>query len=287
MIQSWLRRFLAVFLNPILSQQKKSDSQRLCGMTSRTFRYNKYIVYKGSERMQIAICDDEMSIRQLLKRKVEKLSQDISIELFCSGKELLFSACSPDILLLDIQMPEENGIEIAKEFRSKNKKTILIFVTALEEYVFDAFDVGAFHYLVKPIDDKKFDNVLNKAITQISKREVRNSKYKEESHIMVKSKGITRKIFLRDIIYAEVFNRSIILHLKNEKIEYYGKMKELEAISGNAFFRTHRSYLVNLKYVTGYEARKVYMRDKEALLSKSNYSEFVKAFLYYHRRNEG
>lgn len=238
--------------------------------------------------MQIAICDDEMSIRQLLKRKVERLLPDISIELFCSGKELLFSACSPDILLLDIQMPGENGMEIAREFRSKNEKTILIFITALEEYVFEAFDVGAFHYLVKPIDDKKFDKVLNKAITQISKREERkNGKYKEEPYIVVKTKGITRKILLRDIIYAEVFNRNIVLHLKNEQIEYYGKMKELEAISGNTFFRTHRAYLVNLKYVTSYEARRVYMKDKEAWLSKSNYSEFVKAFLYYHRRNEG
>lgn len=238
--------------------------------------------------MQVAICDDELSIRQLLKGKVENLLPDSSIELFCSGEELLMSGCRPDILLLDIQMPEENGIEIAREFRKKNEKTILIFVTALEEYVFDAFDVKAFHYLVKPIDDKKFHCVLKDAITQVHKRKAKkDGKYKEEAYIMVKIKGITRKILLKDIFYAEVFNRNIVLHLKDEQIEYYGKMKELEAVTGNSFFRTHRAYLVNLKYVTSYEAHKVYMKDREALLSKSKYSEFIKAFLYYHRRNEG
>lgn len=237
--------------------------------------------------MRIAICDDEQSIRQMLKKKIEQMSPNMAIEQFASGRELLLSDYHPDILLLDIQMPGENGMEIAKEFRIKNEKSILIFVTALEEYVFDAFDVGAFHYLVKPIDDLKFEKVLKNAIVQVNKRAAgKNSGFHEESYIIVKTKGITRKILLNDIIYAEVFNRNIILHLKNEQIEYYGKLKELETISGNTFFRTHRAYLVNLKYVTSYEAGKVYMKDKEVLLSKPNYSEFVKAFLHYHRRNE-
>lgn len=237
--------------------------------------------------MRIAICDDEKQVRQMLKKKIEKMSPDMDIELFASGRELLLSGCHPDILLLDIQMPGENGMETARQFRGRNEKTVLIFVTALEEYVFDAFDVGAFHYLVKPIEDSKLCQVLKNAMAQVNQRAVgKNGSSREESYIVVKTKGITRKILLNDIIYAEVFNRNIVLHLKNEQIEYYGKLKELEAISGNAFFRTHRAYLVNLKYVTSYEAGKVYMKDKEVLLSKPNYSEFVKAFLHYHRRNE-
>ena len=177
---------------------------------------------KGCETMRIAICDDEKSVRQMLNKKIEKMYPNMNIEQFASGRDLLFGGYNPDILLLDIQMPGENGMEIAKKFRIKNERSILIFVTALEEYVFDAFDVGAFHYLVKPIDDLKLEAVLKKAIAQVNKRAAgENSSFQEESYIIVKTKGITRKILLNDIIYAEVFNRNIILHLKNEQIEYY------------------------------------------------------------------
>mgnify|MGYP002933456356 CR=1 FL=1 len=67
-------------------------------------------------------------------------------------------------------MPRKNGMEIARELRRKDKNMFLIFVTALEEYVFQAFDVEAFHYLVKPIEDRKFNEVLQKATVEILKR---------------------------------------------------------------------------------------------------------------------
>lgn len=237
--------------------------------------------------MRIAICDDEREMRNIIAEKITKLYPKEEILFYQSGEEVLADEGALDILFLDIQMAGKDGIETAKELRRRKQKVILIFVTVMKEYVFQAFDVGAFHYLVKPIDDLKFEKVLKNAIAQVNKRAAgKNSSFHEESYIIVKTKGITRKILLNDIIYAEVFNRNIILHLKNEQIEYYGKLKELETISGNTFFRTHRAYLVNLKYVTSYEAGKVYMKDKEVLLSKSNYSEFVKGFLHYHRRNE-
>lgn len=236
--------------------------------------------------MRVAICDDEISVQQVLEENVKKLLPDVVIEKFLSGDELIASRCKPDILFLDIQMPGKNGMETAKCFRANNEEAILIFVTALEEYVYNAFDVGAFHYLVKPIDDMKFTEVLKKAVEQKNKQKIQKCEEKE-SYLLIKNQGVTRKIFIKDIVYAEVFNRKVVLHIKNGTIEYYGKLKDIESVTKGSFFRTHRAYLVNLKYVTSYEAGKVYMKDKEALLSKSNYSEFVKAFLHYHRRDEG
>lgn len=116
--------------------------------------------------MQIAICDDEKKIQELLVEKIQKLYPTAEVVLFSSGQELLLSENTPDILLLDIGMPERNGMETAKEFPRHNKKTILIFVTAFAEYVFEAFDIGAFHYLVKPFTDKKFLEVLQSAVKQ-------------------------------------------------------------------------------------------------------------------------
>ena len=104
--------------------------------------------------MQIAVCDDEKEIRDMFAEKIGQLYPKADLPLYQSGEELLLSDNEPDILLLDIKMPGKNGMETARELRKKNKITIIIFVTALDDFVFQAFDVGAFHYLVKPFDDR-------------------------------------------------------------------------------------------------------------------------------------
>ncbi len=233
--------------------------------------------------MRIAICDDEGEIQQLLGEKVKQSLPNAEIWKFDSGEAFLASGCQPDILFLDIQMPGINGMETANRIRNGNGDCIIIFVTALEEYVYDAFDVGAFHYLVKPIEDEKFSKVLEKAVAQIRREKTQEN---DNPCLVIKHRGITRKICIQDIVYAEVFNRIVVIHLENETVEYYGRLKDIESLTTNTFFRTHRAYLVNLGYVTGYEAGKVYMKDDSALLSKQNYPEFVKAFLQYHRRNK-
>ena len=120
-------------------------------------------IFKGRETMRIAICDDEKNIRELIGNKVAKQYPDAKIVFFSSGEELLLSEEKIDILFLDIQMNGKNGMETARQLRKKDKKIIIIFVTAIEDYVFQAFDVGAFHYLVKPIEDAKFADVLYRA----------------------------------------------------------------------------------------------------------------------------
>ena len=95
--------------------------------------------------MRIAICDDEKNIRELIGNTITKQYPEAEIVFFSSGEELLLSDKHIDILFLDIQMVGRNGMETARELRKKDKNVILIFVTAVEEYVFQAFDVGAFH----------------------------------------------------------------------------------------------------------------------------------------------
>ena len=151
--------------------------------------------------MQIAICDDEVSMVQILEKKIKKLLPDAVIDKYLSGDELIASGSKPDILFLDIQMPGMDGMETAKVLRQDNEDMILIFVTAAEAYVFQAFDVGAFHYLVKPFSDEKFKEVVTKAVHNI-KRSSRLEK--DEKYIMVQTAGSHIKIFLRDIVYAEV-----------------------------------------------------------------------------------
>lgn len=273
------------------------------------------------ETVKIIVCDDDKAVQEILRHKIEKLCGERGIQCqVCgcdSGEDMLKipESCrdegkcevwEPDILFLDIQMPGKNGMEIAEELRRRNKETILIFVTALSEYVYEAFDVGAFHYLVKPFGDDKLKEVLDKALQQYERQQEIASLRQAESDnmkeagvqktgagmerdgqanhpaaILVKRGGISTKVRLEDIIYAEVFNRKVMLHTTGGDIEYYGKLTDLSEQVGNDFYRTHRAYLVNFKYVEKYNAATIWLEKGTALISKKQYTGFVRQYMQY------
>ena len=101
---------------------------------------------------------------------------------------------------------------------------------------------------------------------------------------MIQNGGVHIKVNIDDIVYAEVFNRKVAIHKLDETIEYYGKMSDLEAVAGECFFRSHRAYLVNFKYVEKYDASTIYLEKGTAIMSKQNYPEFVKKYMKYIQR---
>lgn len=232
--------------------------------------------------MRVGICDDEAAVQDMLCNRIKNILQDGEIIKFSSGEDLLQCDVPMDILFLDVQMPGRNGIEVAKEYRKAHKNVVLIFVTALEEYVYKAFDVGAFNYIVKPFTEERFSEVMERAITQAKEIQRNNNNY-----ILISAGGVHRRVCVEDIIYAEVFNRKVIIHQKNQDIEYYGKMSAVEKQLGSTFFRTHRAYLVNLKYVVKYDVGMVTMTKGTALIAKAKYPDFVKALMRYTVRLEG
>lgn len=231
--------------------------------------------------MNIVICDDEASIREMLTEKILLRFPNANITEAENGESLLLQEVEPDILFLDIQMPGRNGMETARELRKKWKDTILIFITALEEYVFEAFDVGAFHYIVKPFTDEKFCDVIDKAVAELNRYEKSKS---EEKYIMIDTQGSHIQIPVGEIVYAEVFNRKVMLHTIREQIEFYGKLSDLEKTLGEDFFRSHRAYLIHFKYVIKYTATTITMENGEVLMAKANFSDFVKKYLKYNQR---
>ena len=176
-----------------------------------------------------------------------------------------------------------NGMETARELRKKDKTVVLIFVTAVEEYVFQAFDVGAFNYIVKPIDDTKFEDVLCRAVDELLSKDM-ELREPEANYVMINNGGVHTKVIIEDIVYAEVFNRKVVIHKLDDEIEYYGKMSDLEAVAGDSFFRPHRAYLVNFKYVEKYDATTIYLEKGTALMAKQNYPDFVKKYMKYNQR---
>ncbi len=235
--------------------------------------------------MKIGICDDEKATREMLKDKVKKLYPQADILLYTSGEELLAGEL-PDILLLDIQMQGKSGIEAAEELRLTGRQLIIIFVTAIEDYVFQAFDVKAFHYLVKPFSDEKFSEVLHKAAEKLEKPESENGKRKTPS-LFITTGGKHIIVKLEDIVYAEVFDRKVMIHTMDSDIEYYGNLKDLEKKAGEGFYRPHRSYLVNFNFIRKYDATTIYMKKGQALMAKQNYQGFVKSYLRYNQRKGG
>lgn len=235
--------------------------------------------------MQIGICDDEKEIRDAILGKIKNLYPEEDIVSFGSGQEILAALRLPDILFLDIQMPGMNGLETAKRLRQRSRRMIIIFVTVTEDYVFQSFDVGAFHYLVKPFNDKKFEEVLHGAVRQHQERAAESASNKRNlPSLVVNARGQHLTVPLEEIVYAEVFNRKIIVHTADADIEYYGKMKDLEKIAGDDFYRPHRAYLINFNYVRRYDATAIYLKRGQAFMAKQNYPDFVKAFLKFNRR---
>lgn len=238
--------------------------------------------------MYIAICDDEKPVCALLKNIVSELYPAAQIYCCQNGQALLQTASekkTPDILLLDIQLPDTDGMELAKKLRSIGWESVIVFITAYADYVFDAFDVGAFHYLVKPISNKKFKEVFNNAIKQYKRNKKANedkiADAQNEKVIMIKSGRIHTTIKASDIIYAEVFNRKVVIHTVTEIIEYYGKLRDLENELGREFYRPHRAYLVNFKYITKYDSNVIYLGKDRVMIAKQNYSRFVQAYMAY------
>ena len=234
-------------------------------------------------RLNIAICDDEKAIREQINELIEKAKAGICIDLYETGDALLAAGKQFDIVFLDIQMDGTDGIETAKRLRQRDEDTILIFITGIREYVFEAFDVAAFHYLLKPIEEDKFREVFHRAEREMEKR-----KTKRWETVFIKTRNRSFTLEKDSILYVESRGKKVEIHTTGEIIEAYASMNEMEGQLGESFYRCHRGYLVNMVYVAEYDSESVILNNGEYVyLAKEKYGEFVKAYMRYLRNGVG
>lgn len=235
--------------------------------------------------LSIAVCDDEIiecaGMAEKIRGTLEEMKVPCFLRQFNSGEELLQSEENFDIVFLDIMMDGLDGMKTAKRIRKKASCRLLVFISASREYVFDAYDVEAFWYLVKPVETVKLKQVLKKAVLK--------TEAASPDFILVNKGRQKQKIFLRDILYFEIMGRLIDIHKTGGTSDYYGKIGILEEeLREKGFFRCHKSYLVHLKYVKGYNRQEAVLDNGEKIpISKRRYEEFCKALLSYMKKSGG
>ncbi len=233
----------------------------------------------GGALVHIAICDDEkhMSdyIRSFVSDFFRKKNREFSLRMFSSGEELLNYNGQIDILFLDIQMKEMDGMETARKLRADKFRGFLVFITVLKEMVFQSFEVQAYDYLVKPVDKKQFEKTMERLYASMQNA--------SEDSLLVQ-KGYEGRIIREDeIVFCEIIDRKIYLNLASgEVVDYYERIENLETKLDNRFYRCHRSYLINLKHLKGYKNGTAYMDNgKEIPVSRLRSKEFSSVVLQY------
>ena len=239
--------------------------------------------------IKIAICDDEANIRAYLSSLIGAQSCPCEIVEYASAGDCLADTQEIDLLFLDIELTTDrsglDGMALAGQIRERTTGTqpVIIFVTGYERYVFDAFDVGAFQYLLKPVDEEKFAKVFSRAVAQIG-----TAREKPGRVLTLQSANTSKTVPLDSIYYIESSNHKVELHLKNGEFACYAKIGDLELELQDQFFRIHKGYLVNLSYVAGYSKTEVTLTNGERLLlSKYKYQDFVKAYLHFLKKGAG
>lgn len=233
--------------------------------------------------INIAICDDEKIQVELLEKYVNDWANGRSIrviiETFYSAESFDFSWSMDkkyDILLLDIQMSGQNGIELAKRIRKEDDILNIIFITAISDYIQEGYDVEAINYLIKPIKENKLYECLDRSAQKIPK---------EEKTILIDVEGEIHRIIEDDILYIEAFSHSIEINTIDGKYTIRKSIGTIEEeLDESGFVRCHRSYIVGLKHIKRIGKIELELDNDDVIpISRRQYSKTNMAFIKYYR----
>lgn len=228
--------------------------------------------------IRIAICDDEAVMTGQLKTMVSEFMarnrEPFTLTCYPNGVRLLLSPADFDLIFLDIEMPGMDGMAVAGKLRKKGFDGVLIFVTVAREYMPDAFLVEAADYLCKPVDRARLEAALERSFKRLRSR--------DEGSLIIQTVNWCRTVRFRDIYYCEVIDRKIYIHTRDGVMDYYGKMRELERKVGARLFKCHRSYLVNLDYLSEYRNGTMLLENGESLpVAKSCHQALMERIMEY------
>lgn len=226
--------------------------------------------------INVAIIEDDNSQVSILNSFLKEFenANDIkfNIQVFNNGLSFLDDFKSNfDLILLDIDMPYMNGMELSHKIRKLDEEVLIIFETNLAQFAIKGYEVNALDFIVKPMDYKNFAFKLKRATNIISSR--------KKDFLLIQNEHGSVKVAISNITYIEVFRHTIIYHFKDGAvIKNYGSLTEIESkLNTMGFFKCNRCYLVNLKYVDKIVDNYLYIGNEKLLISRPQKQKFIEA----------
>ena len=229
--------------------------------------------------MKIAICDDEQLFLKAIKRELEQYyrSLDVVVYPYTSGNEFVDAVAERkyDMVFLDIEMPGMNGFQTAKVLKERQPDITIIFLTSHTELAMEGYEVQAFRFLEKPVKAEKLYAAL-RAYDEMARKERR---------IRITTDGMDRYLKCQDIFCIKSENVYLQLVTAGEEFWIRRKKKEfLAELPQDMFVEVHRSYIVNMRHVTGFDGKEIVMADgKRIPVSRANRELFKQEMMQYMR----
>lgn len=228
--------------------------------------------------MKIAICDDEIQFIDEICAVLEQWAAGHGIEItlyrFTNGDDLILAHQNEcmDLILLDVIMPLLNGIDTARELRSHNWMTPVVFLTSSREFAVDSYEVKALNYLVKPLDERKLFSVLDDFLETFEQ---------SKAAFTAKTSFGFCKIVIADVDYLEAQNRQVLVYLSNGTAirirELFSRCETIFTPEAG-FFKCHRSYIVNLSRVKQFTKTQIAISDAIIPISRNRYAAFKETY---------
>lgn len=227
--------------------------------------------------MKVAVCDDDTKVTRLMGEYVKEYFGDkCTVDLFNSGLEFCENPFEYDIIFLDINMGNFNGIDLAKQIRNINKRCFIIFITNYNQYCSDAFGVHAFEYIMKPINKEKIFNVL---------LEIQNYKIsdKQEQYIKLKSDVGIIQGKICDISYFEYSDRKVkMVSDFGTFIVLYSLEEIKELLENDDFIMPHRAFVINMRKIKIVKRFDIIMENGAVIpIAQKKATSFKKNFVNY------
>ncbi len=227
--------------------------------------------------IRVAVVDDEQGALErmsaCLKRYSEENGVEFNVSCFSSSVDFLekYNA-GYDIVFMDIQLPDYDGIEVMRKLRKSDKSTILIYVTNMANLAIRCYEVDALDFIVKPVEYFSFSIKMNRALRRLE--------CTREAEVRVKTDDGFVKLFTSSIRYVEVFGHVVVYHTDAGDFNTRGTLKDIEkSLKENGFARCNNCFLVNLRYVVRMVGNELFLRDEKQgiAISRTKKKEFMKA----------
>ena len=219
--------------------------------------------------MKSIIIDDDAVVRELLAQYIEESPELKLAGQFSNVKEALhfLTKEKADLIFLDVEMPEMNGIEFLEEFKPDAE---IVLISSNDKYAVNGFNLEVSDYLLKPISFARF----NRCITRLSQKNLGNDTAKHD-FLFIKDKGVYQKILIPEIQYIQSSSEYVTIHTKVKRIMLYSSMDNMLSKLPSNFKRVHRSYIVNVDAIEKVNGNSLEVNKQLISVSKTYHEDIM------------